>query len=200
MLFLFVMIPALFASSISFYGGKTSVSLEEGNKTVSLTGGAGVTSENIKLTSDEIFIYGEDYRYVRCSGSVSVLDTQREISLTSQNVWYDREEKVMLSDGWIEIEDKKNEARISGARVEYNEQSSLITIQMKASIEQDTDKGLLKCSSDIIEYNADEQVLRMRGNAVVKWGEDSYSASVITVNIDTEEIELQGSITGEING
>ncbi|MCR5760459.1 MAG: hypothetical protein K6F82_00415, partial [Sphaerochaetaceae bacterium] len=125
---------------------------------------------------------------------------EREISLSSSNVFYDRQEKTLLSDGWVELEDKKNEATISGARIQYNEETSEITIQMRATITQETKKGLLKCSADIITYNADEQTLTLSGRASVLWGEDSYNASSISVDIDTEEIELSGSITGEING
>lgn len=199
LLFLLFVLP-LSAAPISFYGGKTSVSLEDGNRTVTLTGGAGVSSESIKLSSDKIFIYGEDYRYVRCTGNVSVTDNEREISLVGSNVFYDRLEKLLLSDGWVEMEDKKNQAKISGARIEYNEGTSEIIIQMRASISKETEKGLLKCSADIITYNADNQTLTLSGQASVTWGEDSYKASEISVNIETEEIELSGSITGEING
>lgn len=200
LLLVFALAFSLFASPISFYGGKTSVILEDGNRSVSLTQGAGVTSENIELSSDQIVIYGEDYRYVRCTGNVSVTDKEREISLTGANVFYDRVEKTLLSDGWVELEDKKNEAKISGARIEYSEVTSEIIIQMRATITQETEKGLLKCSADIITYNADEQTLTLSGYASVLWGEDSYRASVISVNIETEEIELSGSITGEIHG
>lgn len=199
-LLLLTLFLPLSATPITFHGGRTSVSLEDGNRTVSLTQGAGVTSENIELTSDQILLYGEDYRFVRCDGNVSVLDKEREISLSSSNVFYDRQEKTLLSDGWVELEDKKNEATISGARIQYNEETSEITIQMRATITQETKKGLLKCSADIITYNADEQTLTLSGRASVLWGEDSYNASSISVDIDTEEIELSGSITGEING
>lgn len=199
-LFIFVLSFSLIASPITFYGGKTSVSLEDGNRTVTLTEGAGVSSESIDLSSEKIFIYGEDYRYVRCTGNVSVTDNEREIFLRGSNVFYDRIEKLLLSDGWVELEDRKNNATISGARIEYNESTSEITIQMRATISQDTDKGLLKCSADIITYNADDQTLKLSGQASVTWGDDSYKASVISVNIETEEIELSGSISGEING
>ncbi len=199
-LLIFVLSFSLIASPITFYGGKTSVSLEDGNRTVTLTDGAGVSSESIDLSSERIFIYGEDYRYVRCTGNVSVTDNEREIFLRGSNVFYDRIEKLLLSDGWVELEDRKNNATISGARIEYNESTSEITIQMRATISQDTDKGLLKCSADIITYNADDQTLKLSGQASVTWGDDSYKASVISVNIETEEIELSGSISGEING
>lgn len=193
--------PALIsASSISFSGGHTSVSLQEGNRRIELSGGASVSTDNIEITSDLIELYGDDYNYVRCTGNVNIKETSRDISLACPSLLYDRTSELLISDGWVEIEDLSHNAKLSAARFEYNTKTSVMKLQMRARMEMDTDNGILTCTADSIEYNADEQTATVKGFANIVWGDNSYKASMIIVNIETEEITLYGSISGEVNG
>jgi len=189
-----------FASEITFSGGYTKVSLQDGNRTVELTGGAKASTDTISIAADRIFLYGEDYRYTDCTGNINVHETEHNLDIKSTSLFYDRQEENLLSNGWIEIDDTENEAQLSGSWFEYNINERIMVLQMKASIQKVTERGMLACKADSIEYNANKQTLELRGNAVVTWGSDSYKASYIIVDIDTEEVILQGSISGEING
>ncbi len=191
---------SVFGSTITFSGESTTVTNENGQKTVNLTGGAKVQSDNIGITSEKVSIWSEEYEYVRCTGNVVIEDSERQITLKSSNAFYDRNKKLLLADGNVELEDKKNNAKIGGMLIEYNRETSVISIQMKARLTQETEKGLLNASSDVITYNADFQTLTMNGNSNINWGEDRYLAKTIILNIETEEISLGGSVTGEIIG
>ena len=190
----------VYASEITFSGGFTRVSLRDGDRRVELSDSAKAATDNVAIEADRILLYGKDYRFVECTGNISAEEKEHSLTIKSSNIFFDREEETLLSDGWIEIEDTEHEAKLSGSWFEYSMKTSVILLQMKATISKVTEKGLLSCSADSIEYNSDEQTLSLKGNAKVSWGSDNYRASYITVNIDTEDVSLHGMISGEVNG
>jgi len=196
----FISCSLCFASDIRFSGGYTKVSLQDGNRTVELSDGAKASTDTIEIAADKVFLYGKDYRYTDCTGNVNVRETEHNLEVRATSLFYDREEENLLANGWIEIDDAENEAQLSGAWFEYSINERIMVLQMKATISKVTERGMLVCKADSIEYNAEKQTLELRGKADVTWGSDSYKASYILVDIETEEVVLQGSITGEING
>lgn len=190
----------LFASNVSFSGGYSKVSLQDNNHIVTLSQGSLVETGDFRITADTIELYGENYRYVRCTGNVEILEKSSSMAVKCTSLSYDRDTSVLTSDGWIEIDDPENEAQLSGAWLEYNSETSIMKIQMNARISKDTDKGILSCTSDFIEFNNDEMTLQLKGDSHAVWGDDAYSANIMLVDIDNEEIQLFDSISGEIHG
>lgn len=190
----------IFASNISFSGGYTKVSLQDGNHMVTLSDPANVSCDDVTITADKIELYGTDYNFVKCSGNVIVAEGKRNINMSCPMLMYNREAEELLSDGWIEIDDTEHEVKLSGAWLDYNKEAGTMLLQMQAAVEKDTDDGLMSCTADSIEYNSENQTVTLKGSAKVVWGDDDYKASVITVNLDTEEVVLHGSISGEVNG
>lgn len=201
-LFLVVILVSscLFASEITFGGGYTRVSLQDGNHSVLLSGSAFADTGDVRLESDSIELYGDDYNTVKCTGNVKVEERENGITLESPKLVYDRDEEILMADGWVEIDDTEHEVKLSCAWLEYNQKTSIMTLQVGAKIVKDTDDGLMTCTADSIEYNADSQMVTLKGKSKVVWGQDTYSASIITVNLDTEEVTLHGSISGVVNG
>lgn len=199
-LIIFLNEAIVFASNITFSGGYTKVNLQEGNKTVSLSGGASVSADNLVIEADKIELYGEDYKYVSCTGAVTVKDEERGISLQCPSLSYNREEERIVSDGWIEIQDTKNEATLSGSWFEYDTKSTLMKLQMMAKIVKVTDDGLMTCNADSIEFNNETQKVTLKGNASVEWNGNTYKAAMIIVDLENNGITMHGSITGEVNG
>ncbi|HAN42088.1 MAG TPA: hypothetical protein DCP98_01520 [Sphaerochaeta sp.] len=190
----------LAADTISFNGGYTKVDLQEGKKSVTLSGGATVSTDQVDLESDSISIYGENYRYVSCTGNVSAVEKEHGISFKSPTLFYDRTNGKVTSDSWIEIQDNENQAALSGAWFEFDMQKRFIKLQMMARVIKVTDEGLMVCRADSIEYDGENNMVSLKGGATVNWNDDTYSAAMITVNLDTNEITLYGSISGEFNG
>ena len=199
-LLLFVISLPLFCSAISFSGGHTSISLQDGNRIVSLTGGASVDTDEVSIRSDSVEIYGEGYRYVSCTGNVQAKEKERKISFRSPSVFYDRQRGIVSSDSWIEIQDPENQAALSGAWFEYNMEKSLMKLRMMARILKVTDEGLMVCRADSIEYDGELNTVSLKGNANVTWNNDTYKAAMIVVDLNTNAISLYGTISGEFNG
>lgn len=195
-----LIMSCIFASEINFSGGFTKVSLQDGNHTVTLSDPANISCDDITISADTIELYGTDYNYVKCSGNVKINESNRNISMSCPILVYNRGQEELLSDGWIEIDDTQHEVKLSGAWLEYDKAQGVMLLQMQATIEKDTDDGLMTCKADSIEYNSDNQTVTLKGTASVVWGDDNYRASIITVNLDTEEVVLHGTISGEVNG
>ena len=193
------LIPS-FADDISFSGGYTKVNLQQDNKSVILSGGAIVTTKDIYLEASSITLYGQDYCYVKAEGNVKASLEEQGISLSCPAIFYDRTEGRLTSDSWIEIQDINNEASLSGAWFEYDMNASLIKMQMMATITKVTDEGLMKCQADSIEFDMENKIVTLKGMANVQWNNDSYNASIIVVNLDTNAITMHGSLTGPVNG
>lgn len=191
---------ALNASNVKFSGGNSRVSLQENNKIVTLSDPGIVSTDDFDIRADSIQLYGENYRYVKCVGSVEVVKKDDNLKLNCTSLTYDRELSVLVSDGWATVDDPEHEAQLSGARVEYDSNLGLMTVQMGASIKKETSKGLLTCSADSIEFDSEAMTLNLKGKAHVVWDDDVYGANVIMVDIDNEQIALYESITGEIHG
>ena len=189
----------LFASEISFSGGYTKVSMQQGNKSVTLSGGAKVSTDQVDLSADSMKLYGENYRYVTCTGNVQANEHENGISFNSPDIFYDRQTGEIRSDSWIEIQDTKNQVSLSGAWFEYNMKTSVMKLQIMARIVKIAEEKLMVCRADDIVYNGKENTVTLRGNATVEWKDDTYKAAMIVVDLNTNDISLYGTISGAFN-
>ena len=189
----------LFASEISFSGGYTKVSMQQGNKSVTLSGGAKVSTDQVDLSADSMKLYGENYRYVTCTGNVQATEHENGISFNSPDIFYDRQTGEVRSDSWIEIQDTKNQISLSGAWFEYNMKTSIMKLQIMARIVKIAEEKLMVCRADNITYDGKENTVTLRGNATVNWKDDTYKAAMIVVDLNTNDISLYGTISGAFN-
>ena len=189
----------LFASEISFSGGYTKVSMQQGNKSVTLSGGAKVSTDQVDLWADSMKLYGENYRYVTCTGNVRADEHENGISFNSPDIFYDRQTGEVRSDSWIEIQDTKNQVSLSGAWFEYNMKTSVMKLQIMARIVKIAEEKLMVCRADNITYDGKANTVTLRGNATVEWKDDTYKAAMIVVDLNTNDISLYGTISGAFN-
>lgn len=200
LLVLALSLPLFGAEPITFSGGATKLVMKEGRETVTLTGGAKIESGSMVLTADTITISGEEYRYVICSGSVHLTDTERGILLSTESLSYDRVDEHVLITGYVEIDDTANQVQASAFRLAYDVQPGLMELQVSVLLLRHTDSGAMVCSSDTITYDRTKETLRMFGNARVKWDGDTYEAQRVEVDLKSEEIVMKGAIKGVIGG
>lgn len=183
---------------ISFSGRYTRARMVEGSEEVELSGDAWIETGGTRIEADEIQIYGENFRYARCTGNVIVRDDNQEITLYCTSLSYDRETSTSEVSGWVEMEDRRNELIARGAYMKNNGEEGISVIQIAARIIKDTDKGQMLCRTDTAEYNSKERILVLLGNSSVYWNDDTYKASKITIDLETNDIELEGNVSGTI--
>mgnify|MGYP001055284591 CR=1 FL=1 len=199
LLLMLVSLP-LAAKEITFSGGSTRIRMQQGFETISLSGGAKVSSDSLTLEAKEITLSGSDYRYIRCSGNVRLVDSERGIRLSSEQLFYDREEELVLISGYVELEDTVNEVLASAFSLEFNLNQALVLLQVEVRLLKSTERGYMECKSDSLQFDRDAQSLVLEGNATIDWAKDYYKAELISVDLDTEEITMGGSIEGVIYG
>ena len=188
------------AESIVFSGGESSVVLREGRENVELTGGASVTVGSMNIGADRITLSGDGWRFVECTGSASVRDDERGISILTSSIWYDRTEERILISSWFEIDDTENEVTATGASLEYLLDDESLRLDKDVSLLKSTDSGIMRCTAQSVIYSRSGNTLQLRGSAAVEWNGDRYEAEVISVALDTDSITLDGRIRGSING
>ena len=197
-----IVLPALlFADNITFSGGTSSIVLRDGRENVVLSGGASVTVESMEISADSITLSGDNWRYVSCSGNTAVKDESRGISIRTSSIWYDRSAERILISSWFEIDDTENEVSATGAALEYSLSDERLQLDKDVSLLKNTDdNGIMRCSAESVIFSRSDNTVQLRGSASVDWDGDSYEAEVISVDLDTDSISLDGRIRGTING
>jgi lipopolysaccharide export system protein LptA len=170
------------------------MSLSEGSQHALLTGHARVESQDLRITADSIELFGKDFIYAQCHGNVHVVDARRGLDLTSQDLFYDRDQKISRVRGNATMADVKNEMVVKGGFIEDRDTEQIDIVQIGVRIF----KKDIVCRSEFARYQRDKKILELSGMPWVSKGGDVYQAARITINLDTEEITLEGSVQGTL--
>jgi lipopolysaccharide export system protein LptA len=180
------------AETFSYSGDSVRATLAKGSERAVLTGHATVRSDDMLITADEIELLGEDFTVALATGAVRVADAKRGIDLTASDLWYDRDTKITRIRGNAEMADLENEIVAKGGFLEDRDKEGLTIIQIGVRIFR---KDLV-CRSEFAKYWRDKKILELTGMPWVSRKGDEYRATKITINLDTEEIVLEGSVQG----
>jgi lipopolysaccharide export system protein LptA len=177
-----------------FAGDKTQVFLGEGRERTVLTGNAWIVSEDTEIRADEIEISGNDFRYARARGRVHATDRKQGIVLTGESLFYDRRAEILRTEGPTTMEDRRNEVIVRGGFLENYGEANLTVIQTGVRILGED----LVARSEFARYRRDVNILELSGVPVVYFKGDEYRAQRIEMNLNTDEITLQGRVRGRI--
>ena len=200
LLALILTVNVLFSAPVTFSGGYWKVSLKEGRRSVSLTGGATVSAEGMVITADSVTLTGDDYDVVECTGTIEIKDEEKGLSIKTTALYYDRTAERLLISAWCEVSDSVNELEAGAGAVSYDLRNEVLSLEMAARLMKATDSGLLSARAERITFDRGADTLTLQGNAEVEWNRNSYRAKLITINLTTEEIRLEGRIEGEVHG
>ncbi len=193
-IFIAAVIPALCADSFTFSGASMSGSMAKGKERTVLQGNAKVISGSVTITAQKIELYGTDFRYANCTGGVVIIDTEKGIKLTTENLFYDRIDKFARLTGPSVMEDSTNNVVVKGNYIENDDKNQIVIIKINARILRKD----LACRAQFVLYNRATKYLELTGSPVVVRKGDEYRADKISVNLDTEDIVLEGYVQGVI--
>ncbi len=185
-------ITAVSAANFSFSANSMSGTMAKGNERTILLGNAMVISDNITINADRIELYGNDFRFAECTGKVSINDAEQGIHLTTEKLIYDRRDKLSRMTGPSIMEDRKNKVVIKGDYIENDDLRKITIIQINVRILKEN----LICRSEFARYDRETKQLELTGSPIVKRDGDDYKAARISVNLDTEDITLEGAVSG----
>ena len=183
-----------FAEHISFSADSMSGTIGDKSDATTLSGEAAVITESMEIYADEIKMSGKDFRYIEATGSVKGINNESELEFTCGKLKYDRETKIAdLSDN-VSLKDVKNNVEAKAQIIQYNQKTDVAVMQIGIELKQKDNV----CNGVYALYRKKEQMLELSGNAQIKQGSDTFRAQEITLNLDSQEITLDGRVKGSI--
>ncbi len=162
--------------------------------TTKLIGNAYVQTETMEIKADNITMSGEDFRYITAEGNVDGINTESEMTFTCGKMKYDRTTKMAYLEDSVKMIDEKNDVKADAQIIEYNQNTEVALMQIGVKILQKDNT----CTSAHAIYRKKEQTLDMSGNPKITQGEDTFRAQEISLNLETNEITLDGRVSGSV--
>ncbi|MDR0442975.1 MAG: hypothetical protein LBH44_06175 [Treponema sp.] len=182
------------ADTFTFKADRMSGSKALGREMTILTGNAEVRSDNLLLRADRIEIQGDDNQFIVCTGGVWGLEEEKEILFLTERLRYDRKLKIARLEGRSTLEDRKNEIVASGRFIEYDDQNEITVFQISVRLFKDD----MVCRSEYAVYHREEKLLDLSGFPVVFKKDDEFRADRIRVDLDTDDVTMEGAVSGII--
>ncbi len=183
-----------YSETIHFSGDSLVAKTSENSEYTSLDGNAEVKTDDLEIQADFIEISGKDFRFITASGRVSGKNLTSNFSFSCERLHYDRITKVALLESAVELHDIENDVQINAQSIEYNQKTDIATMQIEVRL---TSKDSI-CTSALAIYNKAQQRVVLSGSPKIERNKDIFQAQEIILDIQTEEIKLDGKIRGSI--
>jgi lipopolysaccharide export system protein LptA len=182
------------AATFTFQADRMETVLAKGRERTLLSGNAWVKTEENEIRADYMELTGADFQFIRCRGAVRVVNAEKGLQLESQELYYDRQAKVLRINGSVVMVDRKNELVVKGGFLEHWEGKDQTVIQIAVRIL----KKDLVCRAEYARYLRPENRLELSGMPVVNRKGDEYRALKIFVDLDKDTIRMEGDIRGRV--
>ncbi|MDR2600933.1 MAG: hypothetical protein LBC53_00555 [Spirochaetaceae bacterium] len=192
---LFLILPfSAHCEIFTFRADKMSGGKAAGKEVTILTGNAEVRSDKLLLKAERIEIYGKNNQLIQCSGNVWGNEEEKQIFFRTDSMNYDRKTKIARLEGASSLEDRKNEVVARGRFIEYDDRAEVTVLQIQVRIFKDE----MVCRSEYAVYRRSQKLLDLSGFPVVYKKNDEFRADRIRVDLDTDDVTMQGSVSGAI--
>ena len=184
----------LAGETFTYAGDAMSTTLASGAEHALLKGNARIEAADMRITAEEIELFGKDFIYALCRGAVHVVDAKRGIELTAKELFYNRRDKIARVTGNAVMIDLKNEMVVKGGFIEDRDAEGLTIVQIGVRIL----KKDLVCRAEFARYWRDKKLLELSGMPFVRRKNDQYQAARIVVDLDTEAMTFEGDVKGSL--
>jgi len=164
------------------------------NESTQLKGNAVVTVGTLRITGDLIELTGKDYRYVTAKGNVHGSDSEKGYSFSAAQLSYDRDTEVASFQGDASLSDTKNKVEASAGMISYNQKTEIAFLQVNVKLKRKE----IDCTSGFALYRRTVSMLDLSGSPLVIRSGDEFRADRISVNLETEYITLDGTVSGKL--
>ncbi|MDR0601368.1 MAG: hypothetical protein LBG42_03230 [Treponema sp.] len=182
------------ADTFTFRADRMSGGRASGREVTVLVGNAEVRSDNLVLRAGRIEIRGDDNQFIDCVGGVEGIEEEKEILFKADRLRYDRKLKIARLEGDSTLEDRKNEIVAKGRFIEYDDRAEITVFQISVRLF----KNEMVCRSEYAVYRREEKLLDLSGFPVVFKKDDEFRADRIRVDLDTEDVTMEGAVSGSI--
>jgi len=171
-----------------------SGSKASGREITVLTGNAEVRSDKLLLQADRIEIQGADNQFIDCFGNVRGMEEEKNIFFETDRLRYDRRLKIARLEGNSTLEDRKNEIVVKGRFIEYDDSAEVAVFQISVRLFKDN----MVCRAEYAVYRRIEKILTLSGFPVVYKKDDEFRADRIRVDLETDDVTMEGDVSGSI--
>ena len=182
------------ADVFTFRANSMSGTKAKGKETTILVGNAEVRSNSLLLKANRIEIQGENNQFIDCTGGVWGMEEEKNILFFTDRLRYDRKLKIARLEGNSTLEDRKNEIVAKGNFIEYDDQAEVTVMQISVRLFKDD----MVCRSEYAVYRRNEKLLDLSGFPVVFKKDDEFRADRIRVDLDTDDVTMEGAVSGTI--
>lgn len=182
------------SDTFTFKADRMSGSRAMGREVTILIGNAEVRSDNLLLRADRIEIHGDDNQFIECIGNVWGHEEEKNILFIADRLRYDRVQKIARLEGNATLEDRENEVVARGRFIEYDENNEIAVFQISVRLFKDD----MVCRAEYAVYRRREKLLDLSGFPVVYKGDDEFRADRIRVDLDTDDVIMEGAVQGTI--
>ena len=182
------------ADTFSFKADQMSGTKAMGRETTILAGNAEVRSDSIILRANRIEIQGDNNQFIDCLGEVWGFEEEKNIIFQTDRLRYDRTRKIARLEGNSTLEDRENEVVAKGNFIEYDDKAEVTVLQIAVRLFKDD----MVCRSEYAIYRRDEKLLDLSGFPVVFKKDDEFRADRIRVDLDTDDVSMEGAVSGTI--
>lgn len=191
---LLILLPVTLWADLSIQSDRWESVFAEDDERTLLTGNARVSSDRIQVRADEIELSGEAFRFVRATGDMEVIDLERNLRLTGNELFVDRELDIIRVEGNAEMEDRENEMIVRGGFIEYFGEQELTLIQVGVRILRDD----LIARAEFARYLRAGSTLELSGLPQVTRNGDDFRAGRIVIDLESDEITLRGEVRATV--
>ena len=185
---------AVWSDVFTFKANRMSGGKATGKEITVLTGNAEVRSDKLLIHADRIEIHGSDNRFIDCSGNVRGFEEEKNILFITDRMRYDRKLKIARLEGNSTMEDRDNEIVARGRFIEYDDANEISILQISVRLFKDN----LVCRSEYAVYRRAEKNLALSGFPLVYKKDDEYRADRIRVDLDTDDVVMEGGVKGSL--
>jgi len=182
------------SDTLTFKANKVSGSKALGSETTILVGNAEVRSDNLLLRADRIEIQGKDNQFIVCTGNVWGHEEDKDILFLTDKLRYDRKLKIALLEGNSSLEDRENSIVTRARWLEYDDKKEIAVFQINVRLFKDD----MVCRSEYAIYRRKEKLLDLSGFPIVFKKDDEFRADKIRVDLDTDDVIMEGTVSGTI--
>ena len=126
----------LTAEKILFSANSKNGKAGDTNTSTTLSGNAYIKTETMEIMADSVELSGDNYRYIKASGSVSGKNLETNMEFTCDSLEYDRTIKIADLKGNVDLIDKDNDVKAKAQIINYNQNTNIAILQMKINILQ----------------------------------------------------------------
>lgn len=182
------------ADVFTFRADRMSGTKAIGKETTILVGNAEVRSDSLLLKANRIEIQGDNNQFIDCSGGVWGMEEEKNILFFTDRLRYDRKLKIARLEGNSTLEDRKNQVVAKGSYIEYDDRAEVTVMQVAVRLFKDD----MVCRSEHAIYRRNEKLLDLSGFPVVFKKDDEFRADRIRVDLDTDDVTMEGAVSGTI--